>query len=195
MIQNILNEQVIMQTYRTREKIYIAYDEKKKYLQDQKGECKGYTEEEKKDLKILEFLFQNGFSNENLGTYLYKDVISRIIEYLNKPSKTSEIEELKQQLNNAYSQFYFDISRNEKDMGLKTFHYCIQSALANLDDKNSNFIEEISSQKKLNYGQLAFEIASYMLEHELRLEDEQAILQKSSNCLVLSKNIKLRSNA
>ena len=44
-------------------------------MQYQKGECKGYTEEEMKDLKILEFLFQNGFSNENLGTYLYKDVL------------------------------------------------------------------------------------------------------------------------
>lgn len=190
------NTQVMMYVYGIREAIYVASFEKEKYLENKKGITRDYTKKEVQHLKVLEFLDDNGFSMNDLGTYLYKDVICRIIDFMNKSLKPSEIIELKNQLKDAYSQFYFDIARNEKDMGLKTFHLCIQIAIENMDTKKRNLgvINKICEQKKVNYGQLAWEIASYLtISPSLTLKKEPIASSQKSNILTLTNASNLKN--
>ena len=132
----------------------------------------------------------------DLGGYLYKDVICHIIDFLKKGFKPSEMIELKSQLEDAYSQFYFDIARNEKDMGLKTFHLCIQMAIENINTKESysGLIGKMCKQKKMNYGELAWEIASYFVaDPSLNLAKESISSSHKANILTLTNVGNLRS--
>lgn len=139
------------------------------------------------DLKILELLEKNGFSLDELGTFLYKDVIKKVL--LTLQVSKNEQEELRQQLKNAYSQIYFDIARNDNDMGLKTFHNYIQVALAKINDEeaSSTLIADLSREKPLNYGELAFEISKWFLDNKILKEPNPEVVNYKPNVRKLIK--------
>ncbi len=135
----------------------------KKYLDYKKGVVQPISQKEILEMRILELLEDQGFSLKELGTYLYKDVVQNVIECLQDPNMKIDI--LQQELSNRYSQFYFDISRNERDMGLKTFHFYIRLALSNQKETSkSTVIKSLCSQREIpNYGMLAFYIAEHIM--------------------------------
>lgn len=104
------------------------------------------------DMKILEVLKNNGFESEDLGTYFYRDVIKNIVDFLSVSSKKEEIEELKRQVVTPYSQFYFDIARNDNDMGVRTFHKLLGDATKNANSKRGK-------DNQIDYMSCAFEVA------------------------------------
>ena len=163
---------------------YLEYKELKKQIPNSKLIL---SEDDQVDVDILQLLEDNGFSFDELGTFLYKDVIKNVILTLKKIKNDDEKVELQHQLQNAYSQFYFDIARNDKDMGVKTFHAYIQNALSQIDyqDQSSCFIKNLCTQQKINYGQLAFVIGNQYLNKEEIKEQSQVIASYKPNILKL----------
>lgn len=101
-------------------------------------ECKGYINqlplEQQKEVRVLNLLENLGYPMEELGTYLYKDVIVSTADILaNSSNDLFSQQMLVEELNHKYSQFYFDIARNSLDMGLKEFHWLVQRAISNVD--------------------------------------------------------------
>lgn len=151
----------------------------KKYIDYKTGVKTDYNSEDMLDINILSLLEENGFLMNKLGTYLYKDVIRSIIKELGRENTSKEV--LTNQLDNPYSQFYFNISRNEKDMGLKTFHAYIQESIFNINYElaNSNLIGNLCANGDLNYGQLALILAEEIVNKDIdKIEDENKSLVK-----------------
>lgn len=162
--------------------------DKKKYLEYKNGNIKTDSLDEILNLITLKLLEENGFHIDDIGTYLYRDIIINIIKRLN--SEHPNIEELKEELSNTYSQFYFDISRNERDMGVKTFHFYIKKAILNIKDENktSNLLDKMCFQRKIDYGQLAYEIACYIMKNNSLQSDLKIISEINYNIKKLTIN-------
>lgn len=145
----------------------------KKYIDYKTGVKTDFDNDDMLDINILSLLEENGFLMNKLGTYLYKDVIKSVIKELSKGNNSREV--LENQLDNPYSQFYFNISRNEKDMGLKTFHAYIQEAIFNIDSElaSSNLIANLCVNGDLNYGQLALILADDIINKNLSLTQNE----------------------
>ncbi len=143
-----------------------------KYGKYYNGAEDALSERELLELKVLDILFKLGFPREKDGTYLFQDVIIKAIHYLdgfddfNHP--ISE-EELLKQMQTKYSQFYFEIARNEMDMGVKTFHSYISRAIkrVNYSCVDSNLLSEVYGdfREKTDYGKHAFIIAKNIRNH------------------------------
>lgn len=184
MIKNIENysneEQFDMFVSGIYEAMCLAGTERNDYLNYKKGMLNIETTDQMLEIMILNLLEKNGFSIDELGTFLYKDIIKKVMECLEKTNVKEE--ELLKDLSNAYSQFYFDLSRNDRDMGLKTFHDYIQSAIYKMNPHSEeSWIRDLADQKKTNYGVLAFDIASSIIESKLNQPKEEK--RPKTHCL------------
>ena len=139
---------------------------------------KDYTQEE------IEKIIDSGSLPEQQKlsrTYFYKDVIVKAVEQLQESSSEESYQELIEDLNNDYSQFYFDIARNGYDVGLKTFHSCI-----NISHQTKNPQDTVLQQRigikdaNRNYRQEGLLIADYITENQTRKEMTQ-VKQKAMN--------------
>lgn len=121
---------------------------------------------ENKDLNnkehyILDLLEKLGFSINEVGTFLYKKLILSlcdVIEYMS----TNEIKEL---LKNPYSQLYFDVARNDLDMGCLSFHSYIEHAISVCNDKmkKSDAFKLLKYNfNNLSYGEAALFLAKFI---------------------------------
>jgi len=167
------------------------YPERSDYLKYKQGILNPNNFSDKLRYEIFELLEKMGLSFDSLGFYYYKDVIVRIIKRLEwldtdgyyfvlgeidssllKDLTQEEInicvnsdlnrylEFLKEELINPYSQFYFDIARNDNDIATKTMHNYINKSF---ECMSGNKIKLFNCEDgKVNYGNLAFEIAEYI---------------------------------
>lgn len=118
------------------------------------------------DVEVLDILFKLGFPKDERGTYCYKDMIVQAIHHLDgfdvRHDPISE-DELLKQMQSKYSQFYFDIARNDLDIGIKTFHTYINHALSSVDYAcvDPSVLSEIYGDfsEEADYGKHAFVIA------------------------------------
>lgn len=139
------------------------------------------NEKEKKEVETLKILEKLGYSLTETGTYFYKDVIVKAIEQLQEATLEENYRELIIAINNDYSQFYFDIARNGYDVGLKTFHSCI-----NISHQTKNPQDTVLQQRigikdaNRNYRQEGLLIADYITENQTRKEMTQ-VKQKAMN--------------
>lgn len=142
------------------------YGEKKAYKAYKRGE-KHDDAISLEELEVIAILEEMGFSLDYIGTYFYKELIMAILNQLKGVPVRFEVlseEELTEQLNNPFSQFYFDIARNDLDIGIKTFHAAISKAIEEIDnDKNSSLYKEIfgDNGEFTEYGLNALDIAKY----------------------------------
>lgn len=119
--------------------------------------------------KIDKLLEDKGFNSSDYGTLLYKELLSKIVGRLIMISKESN-NELKLQLfktlkfqlsDNMYSEIYFDVARNDNDMGVKTYHeYVANAALKAAKAKSINV------EGPWYYGALAYDLACEVLEEK-----------------------------
>lgn len=116
-----------------------------------------------KDTIILLYLDKLGFPLEEYGTYLYKEVIVNVIIFLENGDKEGE-QQLLEQLNNMYSQFYLELARHNNGMGVKVFHAYIQRALDRINPEQMAPDLKIDLFKKsestIGYGEKAFIIGN-----------------------------------
>lgn len=141
----------------------VAYKDSKLYEKYKKGESTQEIDGCMLDMDILVLLEKLGFPMNQLGTYLYKDVIKEVVGLLEK--KEDEIT-LTSYLNNAYSSIYLWVAKDDKEMGLKTFHSIIIKAI---DQINSNIMDKKLvidifgiDNTELNYGLLAYKLSEYV---------------------------------
>lgn len=85
------------------------------------------------NVEIINLLKDLGFSLEMQGTYLLADVVMAAYIFLYNAMETGDdynlyYSYLQRLMKNPYSQFYFDLARNEHAMGTTTMHNRINSA-------------------------------------------------------------------
>lgn len=129
----------------------------------------GFSEDTLQDMEVLEFLERLGFSIEESGTILYKNMIIKAMHHLNGTDdfgKSISRDQLLQQMKNPFSQFYVEVARSDLDIGIKTFHANVQQAVENVRLSNSDtallFDVYSNFSKNTNYGEAALIIAEYM---------------------------------
>ena len=114
------------------------------------------------EIKIMSILERLGFSLDEVGTYLYKEVVMNVYSDIGKCG-----ENLLTELNNKYSSYYQQIARGYYEMGVTTFHNYIESAIKGIDETGTDesLMETIFGNDLGNsgYGTRAYEIASYMI--------------------------------
>ena len=69
-----------------------ANEDKKKYSLFKQGYTQVFTEEENKNMQVLSILERLGYSLDELGTYLYKDVIVEVYKKIEDVSRSKNID-------------------------------------------------------------------------------------------------------
>lgn len=160
--------------------LLLSYDEMASKYKDYKKKMmpiEKLSKREKKEVETLKILEELGYSLEETGTYFYKDVIVQAIEQLQEATSEENYRELIIAINNNYSQFYFDIARNGYDVGLKTFHSCINISYQNRTRINKELQREIGlDEYNTNYKQEALLIANHIIENQPR--KEKSVMKK-----------------
>ena len=150
------------------EAYYEANIDKENYAKFKLGETDGFSNSVIRDMNLLNLLERLGYPMDELGTYLYKDMIAEIYALLPSESNRKDINRcraLMSELTDAYSQFYHNIARDWKEMGIKSFHLHIQRAIDRINDEIVD--KELSKRmfgdnpSDLDYGLQAFQIAAY----------------------------------
>lgn len=168
-IENFSDEErLIMMLYGVSYPMMEASQDRNYYEEFKLGQSEQLSEENLRDMNLLSILEKLGYPLDELGTYLYKDVIAEVYEFLKGISKRSDMEKCRNmlsQLNDSYSQFYHNIARGNKEMGINAFHLYIQNAIDKIqeDSINKKLSSKIFGKKteELTYGTQAFLIASY----------------------------------
>lgn len=88
---------------------------------------------QKLNVEIIDLLKSLGFSLDMEGTYLLTDVVMAAYIFLHNAMENGAdynlyYSYLQRLMKNPYSQFYFDLARNEHAMGTTTMHNRINSA-------------------------------------------------------------------
>ena len=107
------------------------------------------------EMEILLLLEKLGFPMDELGTYLYKNLIVYIVSNIENISKRQDILNTKYLLfaiKDAFSNVYLNLARYDLEMGVKKFHCFIMKALNKIDNEKADkaLIEAI-------YGRIPFE--------------------------------------
>lgn len=146
-----------------------AYEDKRDYEKFKSGSLDELSEDRLEQMEVLAMLEKLSFPMDSMGTYLYKDMIVKVMRYLDGQDDLGHAldeAELLQELKNPYSQFYFDLARNEMDIGLKTFHSHIEYALESVDYGNvdTTLLQDIYSNFSLeaDYGEHALIIGKHL---------------------------------
>ena len=148
-----------------------ANEDKENYKLYKQGYTRDLSEEEIEGMQVLWVLYKLGYSDDELGTYLYKDVIIKICNRLKNASNKDILDEynvLISELSDAFSLFYRYAAREDKEMGVKPFHLYIEKAINNINDDAVD--KEISMEiygdnpGELNYGLNALQIAACILD-------------------------------
>ena len=167
-----------------------ANEDKKRYSLFKQGYTQVFTEEENKNMQVLSILERLGYSLDELGTYLYKDVIVEVYKKIEDVSRSKNIDMysvLISQLNDAFSNFYHNLARENKDMGVKSFHLYINKAIEKInDDVDKELSKRIygDNPEELNYGLQAFQIAAYVADkhaYNNALEYKKPLVKKLPN--------------
>ena len=190
---NLLNSQtVICFDYAN----WLLQQEKKKYVSyKMRTEENHISEEQALEMETLSILEQLGYPMNNIGTYLYKNMIVKVVNHLesiiDKNNFEDECKKLIYQIENPFSQFYIDVARNDLDIGVKSFHQHVTKAVENVNysvaDPNllinfNNYVFE-----KNDYKKQSFVIGAYVLEH-LKQKEKAVSFIKSLPVVSMNNN-------
>lgn len=165
----------------------IIEDDRCDYFKYQTGSLENVSEERMQEMEVLKILEGLGFPTQEVGTYLFKDMImkaARELDGYDAFGNPITPEGLLEQMQSPFSQFYVDVARNDLDMGIKTFHSHIERTLEEVDFKkaDASLLFEIYSNfsRETDYGEHAFIIAKHIRKMENKKERQY---QKSMNVL------------
>lgn len=169
--------------------IYTANKDRAKYAKVKSGEEQELSEDESKSMSVLSILDGLGYPMNELGTYLYKEVIKETHKALEGVTgKRRDMEKCRAilaQLSDGFSQFYRNIAREDLEMGVKSFHLYIQQAISKIDSNamDLDLVFDIFGPNpgELDYGLQAFQIAAYMMGFRVKKEIHPPIVKKLSN--------------
>ena len=165
--------------------IHETDTEYQEYISYKNNLLENIEEDKILSMETLLLLENLGYDLKEIGTYLYKDLIVKAIKELkiiltNKDKESYDI--LIQELKNPYSNFYHEIARNEKDIGIKTFHAYIIKSISKIDKINENvdLIQTIygNVSKDLDYKENSLLLATYLLNHQVEASIKKPITRK-----------------
>lgn len=147
---------------------YIANNDREKYIKYINGENLKLSNIDSMAMNILSILDKLGYPMNELGTYLYKEVIAEISHSLNSITDIEQYQNLVKEITNVFSPFYYNIAKEYLEMNVNIFHLYLKKALENID-YNTSDIELISKLfgpdfQNQNFGLNALKIATYALE-------------------------------
>lgn len=167
---------------------FIAND-REAYRLYKLGLADNLSKVEMTELKTLELLEKLGCNMNMAGTYMLKEMVMTIIRHLEGVPVRGEVltfQELMEEIENPFSQFYFDIARNDLDIGIKTFHAAIQLMILSLQDEviSQEDIMAIFGEKLdiRNYPEVALKIAQYLEAEKLHMEDGVKLERIAKDC-------------
>ena len=131
------------------------------------------------NIEIIDLLRNLGFSLEMEGTYLLADVVMAAYIFLynaieNGTDYNLYYSYLQRLMKNPYSQFYFDLARNEHAMGTTTMHNRINSAYL---ERKKEHINKNIEHEIFGYNQEG-DIYDHSLEMAIYLYDRNQIKGK-----------------
>ena len=137
-----------------------------RYRNYKKGELDKIDDREL-DMRILSLLEELGYPIENIGTYLYKELISYIYEDVGKAIQTNiDNKELMYELLEPYSGLYRGLASDYLEIGTKSFHKYVKEAIALRDSKTATepltLTIEGLSDNYIDYGVQAMFLAAYI---------------------------------
>jgi len=148
--------------------VFSAKEDDLKYKEYKKGNKEELSEYELKEMETISILERLGYPLDELGTYLYKEVVMYAHEKIDKLGRKNkeEAEDLLESMNDAYSSFYYIIAREDLEISIRKFHLFIGQAIDKIDNEkiDGKLAEKIFGKNPVesNYGEQAFKIASYM---------------------------------
>lgn len=136
-------------------------------------EKKGTLEVKKEDIlpsmQTLELLEKLGYPMEELGTYLYKELIVEVykeIKELGGREDEEKYQDIISSLKDAFSSFYRFLAIDYLEIGNKAFHLYIQKAilLIDHDKEDEQLLRKIFGEKPsdIDYGLQAFQFAAFL---------------------------------
>lgn len=148
---------------------FTVCDDRGMYKRFKDGKLTDVDEKQAIRIKVLSLLETYGFPMDELGTYFYKDIIVKCYDIINSEQDQGYFDRcgmLLEELKNPYSNFYFDLARNDNDIGTTTFHLYIEKAFNLVDESiaNPNLPNNIFGKKaeSINYGIQAYQLASFI---------------------------------
>lgn len=162
----------------------------------QNGGSSIFSEERLVEMQVLDTLSKLHFPMEADGTFLYKAMIIKAMKQLDGFDGFGEAiseDELLNQMQSRYSQFYLDTARYDLDLGIKTFHAFVEAAFNYVDYSNVDptLLFEIYGDfsNEADYGQHAFIIAKYIRGMNEKKQEETAGHQYVKSSTVMNANI------
>lgn len=169
--------------------VYVANEDRDKYAKFKAGEEQELSDSDLRSMNVLSILEGLGYPMDELGTYLYKELITEVCKSLKGVTgKRSDMERcrgLLAQLNDGFSQLYHNVARESLEIGIKSFHLYIQQAIEKIDYKKIDL--DLSYQifganpAEQNYGLQAFQLAAYTLGFCTQKEVHPPVVKKLSN--------------
>ncbi|MEE3342570.1 MAG: hypothetical protein VZS44_00585 [Bacilli bacterium] len=148
-----------------------ANKDKENFEKYKKNEDNFFDEDILDNMRLLDLLQRLGYPMEELGTYLFKDVIYEVYNYIKDDNGDRDDEKcshIMKELSNPFSSFYLYIAREWKELGIKPFHLFIRRSQDNIDYKSidKGLVKKIygNNMGDSNYGFHAFQIAAYALD-------------------------------
>lgn len=148
---------------------YFVLQDRRDYQKYKEDKKIRFTPKRKRDMQILELLERLGFPMEKAGTYLYKELIAYVCNYLQDVDTRDDIKNcvfLIQELKDGHSNTYFDIARNDLDLGISSYHQIVGIAQDNVDYTKADpiLLQEIYGRfsRSLDYGEQAFLLGAYV---------------------------------
>lgn len=168
---------------------FVASKDKGMYAKYKNNEHQELTISDSKSMNILSILDRLGYPMDELGTYLYKEMISEISDSLvgieGKRSDMDKCRDILASLSDGYSSFYHSVAREYLEMGIRSFHLYIERAIAkiNYDAIDLALSAQIfgSNPPEQTYGLQAFQLAAYTLGYGIKEEIHPQVVKKLSN--------------
>lgn len=172
--------------------VAFTYQDSLDYKLYQESKLEEVTESKELEMKTLGILEKLGFPMDEAGTYLYKNMILKVVEEMENGVNSND---LLLQMKQPYSQFYLDVARNDLDIGIKTFHGYINKALEKVDitKQDENLFVKIFGdvEENIDYGEQAFILGNYVTCKYESTKNNKPAIKKLSGLpkIVLKENI------
>lgn len=163
--------------------LFIASDDRERYINYKSTNTKPIDKYERDAMQIISILERLGFSLNEVGTYLYKELIMYIYQEI------KDGEEITEKIDDMSSRLIKKLSNNILEMPIDQYEELVKESIDYIDGENADIelSEKIIKESIYDIGANAYEIASYYME-------EKEKKNKKKNGLLLSKVFRNRLN-
>ena len=140
--------------------LFIAKDDRERYNEYKATGTKPIDKYEKDSMEIISILERLGFSLDEIGTYLYKELIMSMYQEI---KNSNEITETKEEMS---ARLVKKLTHNVLEMPCDQYEELVKESIDSIDGNNIDIelSEKVFKNSIYNYGENAFEIASHYMD-------------------------------